>query len=149
MESKRRMLRRSSFEYRRKRDRELLEMFNRELGSSPGETVDAVLRRVVDSPSCRFWVSEERALRVVSSMQRHPLPPGGLRREMFEEIRRRCEQLALEHPDWSLSERVYHVVGNEAPRFYLSPDRAHVIICKERRRWRRELSRRWRRFWLE
>ncbi len=136
-----------SFEYRRERDRELLELFNRELGNQPGESVEEVLRRVVEKPSRRFWVSEERARRVVSAMSRHPLPSGGSeeRREMFEEIRRRCDLLAVEHPDWSLSERVYHVVCREAPRFYLSVHRAHAIICKERRRWRAEISRRLRR----
>ena len=148
MERKRNVIRRSAFEYRKKRDRELLEVFNRELGALPGETVDEVLRRVVECPSRRFWVSEERALRVIGSMMNRPLPSGGsaLRHEMFEEIKRRCDLLAVEHPDWPLSRRVFYVVGREAPRFYLSPYRAHVIICEERRRCRAEMLRRLRRY---
>lgn len=142
-----RVSRRTSFEYGDERGRNLLEVFNGELGAMPGEKIEKVLERAVNRPARRFWVSEERAVRVVSSMERRGLPAGGhpLKREMFEEISRRCRALAVEHPEWSLSRRVYHVVNNEAPRFYLSVSSAHVIVCKERRRCRREQERRlWR-----
>ncbi len=142
-----RVSRRTSFEYGDERGRNLLEVFNGELGAMPGEKIEKVLERAVNRPARRFWVSEERAVRVVSSMERRGLPAGGhpLKREMFEEISRRCRALAVEHPEWSLSRRVYHVVNNEAPRFYLSVSSAHVIVCKERRRCRREQERRLRR----
>jgi hypothetical protein len=143
----RRRCRRSSFEYRDDRNRNLLKVFMRELGRVNGESLDDVLQRTVDSPARRFWVSEERALRVVSAMRRHPLPAycHPLKREMFEEISRRSQALAVRHPEWPFSRCVYHVVNREAPKFYLSPDRAHVIICEERRRCKREQMMRFRR----
>ena len=70
MKKKMKVSRRSSFEYRDDRSRELLEVFNRELGTRPFESVKSVLARVVNMPSSRFWVSEERAFRVVSAMLR-------------------------------------------------------------------------------
>ena len=77
-------------------------------------------------------------------MCRHPLPSGchPLKREMFEEISRRCEALAESHPEWQLSRCVYYVVNHEAPKFYLTAIRAHVIICEERRRCKAEMMKR-------
>ena len=84
---------RSAFEYRDERNRNLLKVFNRELELCDGLNVKEVIDMAVRQPAQRFWVSEERALRVVSAMYHHPLPSGGhpLKREMFEEIKRRCE----------------------------------------------------------
>ena len=136
MENAKRKTRRTLFEYRDDRSRELLQVFNEELGCS--SCMVDVLRRVVSHPCSRFWVSEERAFRIVSSMHRRPLPPNfhPLKREMFEEINRRCEQLSLSHPDWPLSRCVYYVVSHGAPKFYLSVASAHALICKERNRCR-------------
>ena len=144
MKKPRRTTRRSSFEYRDDRNRDLLNVFKRELGRVEGESLYDALQRTVDSPSRRFWVSEERALRIVSCMRRKPLPSAchPLKREMFEEISRRSEALAERHPEWPLSRCVYYVVNHEAPKFYLSAYRAHVIICEERKRCKDELMRR-------
>ncbi len=138
MENAKRKTRRTLFEYRDDRSRELLHVFNEELGRSSYDNVVDVLRRVVSRPCSRFWVSEERAFRIVSSMRRRPLPSNyhPLKRAMYEEINRRCEQLSLSHPDWPLSRCVYHVVSHEAPKFYLSVASAHALICKERNRCR-------------
>lgn len=135
MKKKKKVSRRSSFEYRDDRSRELLEVFNRELGTRLFEPVQSVLCRVVNMPSSRFWVSEERAARVVSAMLRGK--GGGvrsaLRREMYEEIARRCASLREEHPDWSVSTCVWHVVSRPAPKFYLSVESAHTLIINARK----------------
>lgn len=132
--------RRSSFEYRDDRSQELLEVFNREVGTRLFESVESVVRRVVDMPSSRFWVSEERAMRVVSAMLRGKGDGGcrALHREMYEEIARRCENLRREHPDWPLRACVWYVVNRPAPKFYLSAETAHTIIIKARKQCIRE-----------
>lgn len=124
-----------------------MEVFNNELGKEPGEPIDEVLRRTVNHPSRRFWVSEERALRVLNRQDRQPQEGNGhaLKKEMYEELRRRCEQIAQEHPDWPMSQVVCHAVAQEAPKFYLSVSSAHAIICKERMRCARERLERLRR----
>lgn len=144
-----RKVRRATFEYHADRSRELLKVFNEELGVSEKDRMEDVLQRVVNHPSSRFWVSEERALRIVSSMCRRPLPPKchPLKREMFEEIHRRTMRLVRQHPDWSLKRCVYHVVNHEAPKFYLAVASAHSLICQERKRCRLENMLRLRR-WL-
>lgn len=138
MEKTKRKTRRTLFEYRDERSRELLRVFYEELGASSYDNVYDVLRRVVSRPSSRFWVSEERAFRIISSMHRRPLPARchPLKREMYEEIFRRCKALQLLHPEWPLSRCVYHVVSHEAPKFYLSVVSAHSLICEERNRCR-------------
>ena len=135
MEKKRKISRRSAFEYSDDRSRDLLEVFNRELGTRLFESVESVVARVVNMPSRRFWVSEERAMRVVSSMMRGKHDGGRrrLHREMYEEIARPCEALGREHPDWPLGDRICHVINRPAPKFYLSVETAHTIIIQARR----------------
>lgn len=131
---------RSLFEYRDDRARDLHEVFKREFGAVPGEDIKSLMRRVVNSPSRRFWVSEECAFRTVSSMLHSGMHSrcSSIKREMFEEISRRCRQLLDTHPDWPLSRCVYYVVNRSAPKFYLSAKRAYSIILRERERCERE-----------
>ena len=140
MKTKMKRARRAPFEYHADRSRELLKVFNEELGFSDNDHVDDVVQRVVDHPSSRFWVSEERAWRIISSMRRRPLSSKchPLRREMFEEIYTRSMHLCVMHPDWSLKRCVYYVVNHEAPKFYLAVATAHALICQERNRCRVE-----------
>ena len=135
-----RISRRTSFEYNEDRARDLLKVFKREFEICDCLGMMEVLKIVIDSPAERFWVSEERALRVVSSMYRRPLPDkcNRLKREMFEEIKQRCEQLLDVHPDWPLSRRIYYVVGRPAPKFYLSLSSAHAILTEYQRKCRKE-----------
>ena len=54
MENAKRKTRRTLFEYRDDRSRELLHVFNEELGRSSYDNVVDVLRRVVSHPCSRF-----------------------------------------------------------------------------------------------
>ena len=139
---------RTSFEYRDDRGSNLLEVFNRLFIATPDAHVDDILLRTVNHPARRFWVSEERALRVVRTMRRRGLPAtcNPLKREMYEEIYRRVCRLQTEHPDWPLKRRVYAAVNEEAPKFYLSPGCAHVIVLEEKKKCRIETMRRLSRF---
>lgn len=57
------------FEYRSERDRDLLNAYRRQIAQSSGPIqLREVMYQVVNSPSSRFWVSPERAMRVISSM---------------------------------------------------------------------------------
>ena len=145
---KNRIPRRTTFEYGDDRAHDLFKVFKREFEICDCLGMIDVLKIAVDCPAERFWVSEERALRVVSSMYRRPLPPmcNRLKREMFEEIKRRCEQLLDVHPDWPLSRRVYYVVGRPAPKFYLSVSSAHAILTEYQRKCRKEQMQRLQRF---
>ena len=99
-----------------------------------------VYRKVVDMPSERFWVSEERASIVVSAMKEgKTLLEVGVsakaRTEMFEEIYRRFCALREQRPEASIYDLVSEVVAGPAPKFYLTPSSAKVIINKIEKGW--------------
>lgn len=126
----------TTFEYEAERNRDLMRAFRETLGET-GRPLRSIYERVVEKPSCRFWVSEERAAVVISGMHR-----GGsidymrpLKREMYREIYSRATELLSRRPDLSLYEAVFETVGSPAPKFYLSPGSAKVIICKIKRQW--------------
>ena len=120
------------FEYRSERDRDLLNAYRRQIAQSSGPIQLEVMYRVVNSPSSRFWVSPERAMRVISSMDQGNRLDGMIRnkRIMFREIYRRVRQLR-ERPSYRqlpLAEVVQMVVEQPAPSFYMTPCSAIVIM---------------------
>ncbi|MCC8072158.1 MAG: hypothetical protein LIO90_10200 [Bacteroidales bacterium] len=105
------------------RSRQLWLAMRRYMATAPLINIHDALCHVVNQPAPRFWVSEERASAVVSSIIRggslegmHPL-----KREMFEEIHRRVILLRQQRPESCLFELVKEVVWQPAPKYYLSP----------------------------
>lgn len=96
---------------------------------------------IVNMPSKRFWVSDIRAALVVSAMLRGETPletMWPLKREMYQEIYRRVLTLREEHPHLSTSELCSLVVAQPAPKFYLTPGSAKMMICKVRQQKRKQ-----------
>lgn len=82
-----------------------------------------IFEQVSESPSSRFWVSEERAAIVMSRLFKgksisHMRPN---KKEMFLEIFRRVSDLRQSYPEKSLFELTSIVVNSPAPKFYLTP----------------------------
>ncbi len=126
---------RCSFEYEDQRNRDLMCAYKKVFSQSVGVTMPQVLAAVVKMPAERFYVSEERAFRVVSSMYRRPLPESitPCKRRMYEEIKVRAERVRERCPQWSLSRCVMYVVNQPAPEFYITVNTARNILCKTRR----------------
>jgi len=127
----------STFEYEDKRNRELLKAYRDEVANASFVRRDVILRKVVNRPASRFWVSEERAAIVMASMMRGDslanMRP--LKREMFCEIYRRFLLLKQQHPQASIYRLASMAVNQPAPKFYLTPGSAKVILSKIRRSW--------------
>lgn len=125
------------YEFKEERDRELLQTFHLNLMRRGAIKLSECVKRTVMSPSSRFWVSKERATLVMYSMLRGKSNEGMslTRQEMYREIYRRLLLLKQEHPDWSVSQLTEVVVRQPAPRFYLTPKSALVILCKVRKQW--------------
>ena len=70
-----------------------------------------IYREVVNMPSARFWVSEERAAIVISAMAKGDelLSMRPTKREMFVEIYNRAMQIKKEFPSLS----VYDIARSE------------------------------------
>lgn len=96
-----------------------------------------IFARVADSPSVRFWVSEERAALVIAAMDAgrtlHRMRPN--KREMFAEIHRRVIRLRTLHPHRTLYDLVTEVVNQPAPKFYLTARTVGEFIYRIKNGW--------------
>ena len=92
---------------------------------------------IANAPADRFYVSDARAAVVVSDMmQGKPLTSmRPLKREMFEEIGRRVMELMKLHPSWTMRKLCTLVVEQPAPKFYITPGSAKIMVCKARKIW--------------
>lgn len=127
----------SHFEYEELRNDDIMNAYHELVTSADFICMPDIYRQVVDMPSKRFWVSEERAAIVISAMMRGEsldnMRP--LKREMYNEIYRRVIKLREENPEAPISRLVATVVEQPAPKFYLTPGSAKVLICKIRKEW--------------
>lgn len=132
------------FEYEEERNRDLMRAYKEQLASHENKDLQSVLNRVVEMPSKRFWVSEERAAIVISEMMRGKglKVKGKVKREMYNEIYRRVVELQKSHPGMSVYDLTFMVVTGPAPKFYLTPGSAKVIIHKVKKQWYEERKRR-------
>lgn len=57
---------------------------------------------------------------------------------MYEEIYNRVFKLQEECPELTISELCAKVIAQPAPKFYLTPGSAKVMVCKARKQWIQE-----------
>ena len=134
----------SYFEYEQARNADLLRAYREQIERAKFIYLPEILQKTVDTPSRRFWVSEERAAAVVLRIMKGDDLKGmrPMKREMFLEIYRRVSVRTKDNPGITLCEAVADVVCEEAPRFYLTPGSAKVILLKIRKKWYEKRKRR-------
>lgn len=122
----------TKFEFAEQRNEDLISTYRRKLSECEVIRLPKVLRETVQSPSKRFWVSEERAIIVVMQMMAgnnlDRMQP--MRKAMYEEIYRRTMKMKMMNPEMTFTEIVSLVIEQPAPCFYLTPGSAKVIIHK-------------------
>lgn len=124
--------------FTRERNEALLKAYRKYVDSANFICLNEIGERIVNSPSPRFWVSEERAAAVISAIMRGKPVLKTMRptkREMFEEIYRRVLVLKARHPDWRLTRLVHAVVNSPAPKFYMMASSALERLFKIRNGW--------------
>lgn len=124
--------------FTRERNAALLKVYREQVDAASFVRLNEIGEKIVNSPSPRFWVSEERAAAVVSAIMRgnpvlETMRP--TKREMFEEIHRRVMALKEQHPDWHLCQLVFNVVNSPAPKFYMEVSSALERLFKIRNGW--------------
>ena len=109
--------------------------YHEQLESCDTIVLSDIFRNVVAMPSARFWVSEERAAVVIGCMLRGDKVEKmrNNAREMYFEIYKRVVSEREKYPDKSIAEIVFHVIRQPAPKFYLTPDSARVIVTRLKR----------------
>lgn len=127
----------SILDFTEERNQELLRVYHEQLSAAGYIIMPQIFELVANSPCSRFWVSEERAAIVISSMlAKKPLPNMRQnKREMFEEIFRRFLELRRQHPDKSIYELAISVVHQPAPRFYMTPRTVGELIYRIKNGW--------------
>ncbi|WP_304510496.1 hypothetical protein [Duncaniella muris] len=124
--------------FTRERNAALLKAYREQVDAVGYVRLNEIVEKIVNSPSPRFWVSEERAAAVVSAIMRGKPILETMRRskrEMFEEIHRRVVALKEVHPDWHLCQLVFEVVNSPAPKFYMEASSAQERLFKIRNGW--------------
>ena len=140
-------------EYTKARNNDILRAYRAELSEASVIHMPDIFQRLANRPAQRFWVSEERAMAIVSA-QLNGRPHKKIRptkSEMFEEIKRRAllrcprseKKCAL--PScfcWRsgndclvrkcLSSILRDVIQEPAPKFYMTPRTIGAIIYKIR-----------------
>lgn len=128
----------SVLSFTRERNAALLKAYREQVDAASFVRLNEIGEKIVNSPSPRFWVSEERAAAVVSAIMRGKPVLETMRptkREMFEEIHRRVMALKEQHPDWHLCQLVFNVVNSPAPKFYMEVSSALERLFKIRNGW--------------
>lgn len=120
----------SKSEFEEERNSELLKTYNRLISEADYIVPAVIYNKLVNEPSSRFWVTEERAAVIISKMRKgHSLErmhPN--KREMFQEIYRRAMILMKQDATLSVLEVAMKVVNQPAPKFYICEGYAEQII---------------------
>lgn len=127
----------SVFEYEQERNNNLLRLYHQLISEVKFICSEEIYRKMADSPSDRFWVSEERALIVVLQIMKGDtlLGMGKNKRDMFFEIYKRATIMKQKYPTLSLTKIIFKVVRQPAPKFYLTEGSIKVIISKIKSKW--------------
>lgn len=138
-------------EYSQERSDDLMRAYDEYISSCDYIRMHDVYNNIVDMPSRRFWVSDIRAALVVSAMMRGEADLDSmwpLKKEMYEEIYRRVIVMSadFQHRNRTISELCAMVVMQPAPKFYLTPGSAKMMVCKARKEWIKKKWARLRRF---
>lgn len=125
----------SSCDFTQERDADLLRAYREIISERDNYSLSEIEKKILQSPSRRFWVSEGRAYRVILDLLKgksidHMI---STRKAMFLEIFRRFQKYSEEHPSLTKMEIIWHICNEEAPSFYLTQYSIHVILCRVRK----------------
>lgn len=127
----------SILDFTKERNQELLRVYQEKLSEAGYIIMPKIFEQVANSPCSRFWVSEERAAIVISSL----LAGKSLsnmrenKREMFDEIFRRFLVVREKYPEKSIYALAIMVVNQPAPRFYMTPRTVGELIYRIKNGW--------------
>jgi hypothetical protein len=126
----------TTFEYEKERNRDLIRAYRICMDAYPGLPFFQQCKLISNMPASRFWVSEERASIVISRLLKgediHLTP---LKQEMYNEILERTKTIMKREPHRAVSEIVFDVVGQPAPKFYYSAATVREMIYRIKREW--------------
>lgn len=127
----------SILDFTKERNQELLRVYQEKLSEAGYIIMPKIFEQVANSPCSRFWVSEERAAIVISSLLAGKSLPNMRKnkREMFDEIFRRFLIVREKYPEKSIYALAIIVVSQPAPKFYMTPRTVGELIYRIKNGW--------------
>lgn len=127
----------SILDFTQERNQELMRVYQDKLSKAGYIVMPEIFEQVANSPCSRFWVSEERAAIVISSLLAGKILPNMRKnkREMFDEIFRRFLIVRERYPEKSIYALAIMVVNQPAPKFYMTPRTVGELIYRIKNGW--------------
>lgn len=127
----------SILDFTQERNQELMRVYQEELSKAGYIVMPKIFEQVANSPCSRFWVSEERAAIVISTLLAGKVIPNMRKnkREMFDEIFRRFLIVREQYPEKSIYALAIMVVNQPAPKFYMTPRTVGELIYRIKNGW--------------
>lgn len=127
----------SILDFTQERNQELMRVYKEKLSKAGYIVMPKIFEQVANSPCSRFWVSEERAAIVISTLLAGKVVPNMRRnkREMFDEIFRRFLIVREQYPEKSIYALAIMVVNQPAPKFYMTPRTVGELIYRIKNGW--------------
>lgn len=127
----------SILDFTQERNQELVRVYQEELSKAGYIVMPKIFEQVANSPCSRFWVSEERAAIVISTLLAGKVIPNMRKnkREMFDEIFRRFLIVREQYPEKSIYALAIMVVNQPAPKFYMTPRTVGELIYRIKNGW--------------
>ena len=123
---------------KKERDRALYLAFKKGLGDGKFATMGDAVKYVCRHPAPRFFIEPEKASIIIGRILKGVslINMNSNSRKMAWQLYRNYTEYLSAHPDCKLSrERIMEIlVYQEAPEFYLEPQRTWKIINKERKK---------------
>lgn len=122
--------------------------YKKVLASSSYIKLRDIVRKAINSPAPRFYVSPERALAVIQKIKKGESIAymSESRKDMYSEIFNRVHSYLEANPYLSIREAIRKVINSPAPKFYINEGTAIVTLhyikkqCTERLRQRFRVS---------
>ena len=127
----------SILDFTQERNQELMRVYQEELSKAGYIIMPKIFEQVANSPCSRFWVSEERAAIVISTLLAGKVIPNMRKNksEMFDEIFRRFLIAREQYPEKSIYALAIMVVNQPAPKFYMTPRTVGELIYRIKNGW--------------
>lgn len=124
-------------DYTAMRNDDLRQTFKRCLAQNDARCVYDIFELMTRQPAKRFYISEQRAYRLVYARRKGREWPEKMmpsRRRMMEEIFCRVQRRMSRTPSASLADVVFEVVNEPAPSFYMTRGSIKTIFYDFRKR---------------
>lgn len=115
-------------DYNAERNAELRAAF---FSQSHYSTSDTVMKKVIKTPSSRFWVDPDRARDMMSRMEKDPDALSGMlpeRQRMYKSLFKRYQKVRRQRPEITRIEAVTTAIYSGAPEFFITPSTARTLL---------------------